>query len=43
MQRVWTDFRNQPPLAQLLVVSVSGGLGMALISLLFGMLIWLAT
>ena len=40
MQRVWTDFRNQPPLAQLLVVSVSGGLGMALISLLFGMLIW---
>jgi hypothetical protein len=43
MQRVWTEFRNQPPLAQLLVVSVSGGIGMALISLFFGTLLWAAT
>jgi len=43
MSRVWIEFRSQPPLAQLLVVSVSSGVGVALISLLFALLIWVAT
>ena len=42
MSRVWIEFRSQP-MAQLLVVSVSSGVGVALISLLFVLLIWVAT